>query len=82
MLPEALRYLWNIFIKLARSRPIAEGGFLPIPWRDIDSWSRLYGVRLNPWELDALSHIDDLWLQVMAKKHVSFEDLKGDDTDA
>jgi hypothetical protein len=61
---------------------VADGGFLAIPWHDIDSWSRLYAVRLKSWELDALTKLDDLWLAVMRMKNVTIEDLKGEDADA
>jgi hypothetical protein len=75
-LPPEMRYLWNMFIQVSRHRPINGANFLALNWSDIESWSRLYGMALKPWELDAITMLDDVWLAVMRKKEISVADLE------
>lgn len=35
----------------------------PITHAEIDAWSRLYRVRLDPWEVDAIRALDDAFLE-------------------
>lgn len=53
---------------------------LPLPYSEIDAWTRLYRIRLKSWEIDMLTMLDDIWLDVMRRKSVTAEDLKGEDS--
>lgn len=61
-LPADLRYLWSAFSQLHRTRQ-AGMSLCPITHAEIDAWSRLYRVRLDPWEVDALRALDDAFLE-------------------
>lgn len=62
--PEALRYLWTMFLRLRRR--VAGSGFGPaaITWVDIDACCRLLRVRLAPWEVEIIEALDDTYLSV------------------
>jgi hypothetical protein len=76
-----MRYIWNMFVQVSRHRPINGANFLPLRWTDIESWSRLYRTPLRPWELEAITALDDIWLAIVRKKTISQEDLAGDEAD-
>jgi hypothetical protein len=61
---------------------VAQGGFLPLPWSEIQAWSGLYSIRLRPWELDVITAIDDVWLGVMGRQTVTLDDLTAGDEEA
>ena len=56
--PEEVRYLWDAFIRLRRRT--TSSGFGPglISWSDMDSFQRLAGVRLAPWEVETIEALD------------------------
>ncbi len=60
--PEALSYLWEIFIRLANRRQ--SNGFGPerLGWAEIDAFCRLTRTRLAPWEVEIIERLDDLYL--------------------
>jgi hypothetical protein len=81
ILPANLSYLWNIFIQISRARPFTDGNFLPVPWSEIEAWSRLHRHPFKAWELGVITMLDDVWLTTMRKVAVSLEDLKEDEPD-
>jgi hypothetical protein len=52
--PWPLNYLWEYFLEIADAVPRDDVGAPMITWGDIESWSELMGVRLEPWELRAV----------------------------
>jgi hypothetical protein len=52
--PETLGYLWGWFQELSRAR--TEGQ--PITYPDIDAFSRLMDVRIQPWEAALIRRLD------------------------
>lgn len=54
---------------------------MPLAWSEIESWSLLHRIQLKPWELDILTMLDDVWLEVVRKATVSVEDLLPDNDD-
>lgn len=60
--PEALRYLWVVFIRI-RSR-INGNGMVParITLQDLDAFNRLSAMRLAPWEVEIIEKLDDALL--------------------
>ena len=67
-MPEALAHVWIYFLELNRSR--GNNGFseLHITFSEIDSWCRLYGISLEPWELSIIAALDNAYLTEQAKK--------------
>lgn len=68
--PRSLRYLWDAFTDLGAKRRAGMGAS-PLTFVDIESWSRLYGVRLNPWELDTLIQLDVVTLNKAAEQQAN-----------
>lgn len=33
----------------------------PIAWAEIHAWARLQRIDIEPWQVDAIAHLDDLW---------------------
>jgi hypothetical protein len=52
--PWPLNYLWEYFLEIADAVPRDEMGAPTITWSDIESWSELMGVWLEPWEVRAV----------------------------
>ena len=59
--------LWGVFAQLGRSRPT---GFGPsaLSFQEIESWQRLYNVRLTAWELDTIIELDSVFMRGAASK--------------
>ncbi len=57
--PEGCEYLWNWFCELSRHRGSNGFGASPLRWQDIAAWARLMGTAPEPWELAALSAMDE-----------------------
>lgn len=66
-IPEAAGYLWAWWRDLHGRRRYGASGPEPVAWADVEAWSRLTCRRLVPWEIDILTHLDDLWLSVQAE---------------
>lgn len=77
--PLAHVYLIGFLNIISRGRHRDETGWLPIPLTEYDAFARLMGIRLRPWELNALLRLDNVWREVMAEDGHSFEDKADDD---
>ncbi|PWE57665.1 hypothetical protein DEM27_00175 [Metarhizobium album] len=66
-LPAALSFLWEIYLRL-RSRKSTDGmgNAQPIEWSDFDAFNRLSGLRLQPWEIELLETLDNIYLRARA----------------
>lgn len=56
-LPAAVADLWQAFVSLSGTR-LAGEALQPITCTEIESWQRLQGVTLSPWEADTLLAMD------------------------
>lgn len=56
--PPALRYLWDIFLRL-RKRSTPSLGSARILYSDMLAFQSVTGVRFAPWEVAALERLDD-----------------------
>lgn len=65
-IPDEVRGLYEAFFSLSAAR---RSGFGPgaLTFTDIESWSRLTGVALTPWELETLIVMDAAALATAAK---------------
>lgn len=64
--PPSVEQLWEVFMAWAVQRRSGMS-MHPLTFTDIESWCRLYGVCLNPWELDTLLELDAATLRVAAE---------------
>jgi hypothetical protein len=64
--PEELRYLWNWFQDISFARHHNGFNYQPLGWMDIYAWCRLFGRRLQLWEMRALIRLDREWLAAKA----------------
>lgn len=61
--PAQLGYLLVWWGELSAARAPGMAGPAPIGYGEIESWSRLTGRRLRPWEVDVLRRVDDAFLR-------------------
>jgi len=66
-LPPHAAHLWEYFTELSRKRVMGFNGPASLQFVDIEAWGRLKRVRLDPWELDAILTLDDLFLASLPK---------------
>lgn len=67
-IPAAVVYLWATFIRLHNRRGSNGMGPNPITWADIESFMRLSGVSLAPWEIEIIEDLDGVFFAQQAKK--------------
>lgn len=67
-MPEAVRYLWDAFIRIRRRKGGGLNGPAPLEWPDIAAFVTLGGVRLAPWEIRIVEDLDDLWLASISRE--------------
>jgi hypothetical protein len=59
--PKGAESLWSAFGQIGRSRP-SGFGVAPISLVEIESWQRLFGVTLTPWEIDTIIEVDAVFV--------------------
>lgn len=66
-MPEELGYLWNVFVKLGRTR--GRGGFGPAPitFSEMRAYCQMTGDDLLPWEVEVIRDLDDAYLSSLAQ---------------
>lgn len=60
--PVALEYLWSAFNRIRRRKGSGTGGPMPIEWPDIDAFCRHSRLMLEPWEVEIIEDLDDMFL--------------------
>jgi hypothetical protein len=65
--PELLDHVWSAFLSLNTSRGQGYSGPLPLNYQEIESWKRLTGSLLSPWEVKAIMRLDAIYLRVVSK---------------
>lgn len=48
----------NAFIELHGARPASGFGISAIPLSEVNAWQQTMGVRLTPWEVETILHLD------------------------
>ena len=64
--PEEGAHLWEWFAELNKRRVSTGFGIAPISFGEIESWQRLRRLELDPWELEGLLELDDIYRRIMA----------------
>lgn len=62
-LPAGSVILWNAFIALSRSRTSGPSGPNPISFPEIEAWSRLMRVPLEPHHVQIIIEMDREWMK-------------------
>jgi hypothetical protein len=65
--PEALEYLWNVFLRLSARRGSGGFGVAPITWADIDAFVRHSGIQLAPFEVRLIEDLDNLYRAAISR---------------
>jgi len=62
-LPPAVAHIWAAFIRLHNRRG---GGMGPAPlmWTEIEAFARLTGASFDPWELELIEALDNVFARV------------------
>lgn len=66
-LPRAAWPVWQAFIRMSARRGSAGFGPAPIGWGDIETYQRLTGAQLSPWDVSMIEMLDGLYLGQVAK---------------
>lgn len=61
-------HLWNAFAQLSAARTNNGFGPNPIPYSEIDAYSRLTAQSFDPWEVAAIRALDDAYISAAAEK--------------
>lgn len=67
-LPGGCELLWADFLELHAARTTSGMGPARIGYRDIESWQRVTGANLKPWQIAAIRKADEAWFAVRAEK--------------
>ena len=67
-LPVGCGQLWSDFLELHGSRGSTGWGPQRITFADLRAWQEVRRVRLQPWEIDCIRRVDDIWLGEFAPK--------------
>lgn len=68
VLPAECRPTWAAFCALSNRRQSGINGPSPINWLEIDAYQRVTGDTLRPWQVDAITRLDSVWLEEATKK--------------
>lgn len=69
MLPPGCEQLWRDFMDLHGARGFTGFGPARITFVDLDAYQRVQGVRLSPWQIDAIRRADNAYLTHYAETH-------------
>lgn len=67
-MPEGCETLWRNFLELHDSRGSTGWGAARVTFADMDSWQRVRGTTLRPWEVECIRKADNLWLSEFAPR--------------
>lgn len=65
--PQELDYLWRAYHRLRHRTGMGFASANPLSWHDIDAFVRQTGLRLAPWEIEAIESVDNAFLQMAPK---------------
>jgi len=69
LFPDIASYVWATFLSLHDGRTYGMSGPNPISYDIIKAWCDLYGVLLNPWEIDTIKALDNLWIKITSEEN-------------
>ncbi|TKA98538.1 hypothetical protein FAZ78_00325 [Cereibacter changlensis] len=74
--PEAGVPLWNAFSALSRARTYHAAGPHPLSFSEIEAWSRLMRVPLEPQHVQVITAMDEVWMDCASAKAQGREGVK------
>ena len=66
--PASVGYVWSAWRRIRRRKAHGFNGHDPIEWPDIDAFVRRTGTMLDPFDIDLIEALDDLFLAKMAEQ--------------
>ena len=66
--PSVVTYIWAVFCRLSNRRTSNETGVNPISFTEIKAWKDLLEVKTQPWEIEAILKLDEVYLRVTREK--------------
>lgn len=66
--PGGCEALWDAFRELHACRGSAGFGPMRITYTDLDAYQRVSGVKLQPWEREAIRQADAAYLEQLAER--------------
>ncbi|CAB4139429.1 hypothetical protein UFOVP346_46 [uncultured Caudovirales phage] len=63
--PELMENVWSVFLFLNATRGQGTNGVLPISYQEIKAWAELTQRELSPWEVDAITRLDRVYMRVI-----------------
>ncbi|MEZ2220767.1 hypothetical protein [Rhizobium sp. RCC_161_2] len=76
-IPVAGQHVWYWFKKMDVTREGTGYGINPLQPTQIEAWTRQRGIKLTPWQLDAIEALDMLRLQLFFEKSEQDEGAVG-----
>ena len=73
-MPQSVAHVWQYFTELHRTRGGNGFGANPIAYMEIESWCRLSGISLYPWEVALITALDNAYLSEQAKQSAKKKD--------
>jgi hypothetical protein len=61
--PRKASHLWSAFLDLSNTRQQGMSGPLPISYLEIKTYCELYGIELDPVDVDAIKRLDNAFLR-------------------
>lgn len=65
--PEVFAYLWEYYLKLSKRRENNGFGVSSISPQTITAWMDLLKIKLEPWEIELICELDDIFVEVFSK---------------
>jgi hypothetical protein len=62
-----ISYLWDDYSEIAKGREQGMG-VCRISHREIQAYEHLYGIEFEPWEIEILREIDDVYVEVCSDR--------------
>ncbi|WP_426235873.1 phage tail assembly chaperone [Pararhizobium sp. DWP1-1-3] len=75
-IPIAGQHVWHWFKKMDVTREGTGYGINPLQPTQIEAWTRQRGIKLTPWQLDAIEALDVLRLQLFFEKSSGDKDTE------
>jgi len=61
--PVEVAHVWSAFLTLSRRRSAGMSGN-PLSFSEIKTWMELTHTELKPWEVEAITDLDDVYMKV------------------
>lgn len=70
-------HIWGYYQEIQASKIVGGMAAAALTFVEIKAWSELMGVKLYPWEVDALRRLDSVWHEVNLEKSPGDDSGKG-----